>query len=1210
MAGYIGREINAGHNTIDRFAGDDSTVTFTLTYPPGSTSSIMVVVDNVVQEPDEAYSVSGFDIVFTGAPLTPAAGVTNNIYVVHGGLALSIPTPANGSVGQNQLAENVKNFYLDTFAGTGSQTDYTLTYPVQKSSSLLIREDGVVQKSTIDYDVLADETTLRFTTAPVNGVEIDVTYLGLRGTEDIVAGSLIVYPYTATASQVTFTGADDNALTLAYTVGYETVYLNGVKLLRDTDYTASDGTSIVLTVGADLDDILEVVSMGTWLPVDSYTKAEADALNANQYTKAEADVLIEASDNNISARNTILTPDVMSQGTASVSGMSSKLYTGNGTSQSIATGIDMATGDFGGLVWMKSRSSGALQHCLMDSVRGVASQLISNSTSVESTDATSITSFDATGFSLGSYGETNTNAATFAAWSFQTNKKKVFTLSGSELITNGTFDTDVTSWSTLNAGTITFSSGAAIVARNGGAAPCAEQAITTIVGNTYRVSFDITATTGTSEYGAVFIGTTSAGVDIATKATPTDGVGTFDISFIATTTTTYISLAPQNDINATITYDNISVQQVTSGFTNRQMPYTAHYNPDMNFSIVGYVGDGVAGHEIPHHLGVVPELTITRTRDSVNTWFVTSSLFGIADYLRLETTAALATSSTNVAIPSNSTISLIEPSWLNIDTENHIQYNFASKSGVCKIGKYIGTGAAGYYVSTEVDGGDAFKPSFVMVKNLTTGGTSWHIWDSIRGDFRLLPDSSGAEIASTEVNLVDSGIEIIGTSTFVNAVNDEYIFMAFAESSIDATKALTNYDKPINDNQVALSSPSLLTFANGFNASGEVNNQEEVAGGLLTFGAGQESKKLYIYRDKDTSWGFSEVRPLTGLTRSDADKYGEVSPSDSTLRTTSKHFDYESDSGVISASGEDANYPIWATLSQKFDGTGTIGTIWTYLNSNVYPVTIQYKQTEKRILKSYRLKAIHALTYGARRFTVEGSNDGLNWTTVDSTYAASDYAEAISLWGTLVDLSANTTAYTYHRLNITANHGNASYIQQAEIEFNTVIASDYYLIDDAKIYNDAGTRLDRVYVGEVTTGASGEVISFENYSAGKQQVNELEVHGKSVFHDDALGKMFATAWVEFDMDQNPPLIRDSYNVKDVVDLAIGQGWVIFEEEMDSNVYAISGSHNAISGDVALVVTPYLGDRTTKKFRFLLSQSAGGANASYVSIMVFGGKKIK
>jgi hypothetical protein len=92
------------------------------------------------------------------------------------------------------------------------------------------------------------------------------------------ASAAITYSYSATASQTTFSGADLNSLTLAYTIGAEQVYLNGVLLVRTSDYTATDGTSVVLASGAVVDDTLLVVAYGTFTVADAYTKTESDTL--------------------------------------------------------------------------------------------------------------------------------------------------------------------------------------------------------------------------------------------------------------------------------------------------------------------------------------------------------------------------------------------------------------------------------------------------------------------------------------------------------------------------------------------------------------------------------------------------------------------------------------------------------------------------------------------------------------------------------------------------------------------------------------------------------------------------------------------------------------------------------------------------------------------------------------------------------------------
>jgi hypothetical protein len=95
------------------------------------------------------------------------------------------------------------------------------------------------------------------------------------------AAAAITYVYTATAGQTTFSGTDLNSLTLAYTVGAEQVYLNGVLLVRTSDYTATNGTSVVLASGAIVGDSLAVIAYGTFLVANTYTQAETNNLISN-----------------------------------------------------------------------------------------------------------------------------------------------------------------------------------------------------------------------------------------------------------------------------------------------------------------------------------------------------------------------------------------------------------------------------------------------------------------------------------------------------------------------------------------------------------------------------------------------------------------------------------------------------------------------------------------------------------------------------------------------------------------------------------------------------------------------------------------------------------------------------------------------------------------------------------------------------------------
>tara|TARA_R100000008_G_C3580001_1_gene167830 strand:- start:599 stop:2212 length:1614 start_codon:yes stop_codon:yes gene_type:complete len=88
--------------------------------------------------------------------------------------------------------------------------------------------------------------------------------------------------YTATASQTTFTGADNNSKTLSYAdSAYVDVFLNGICLVPGTDYTASTKTSIVLTQAASLSDTLEVIAYDVASMDDSLSTSDGGTILGN-----------------------------------------------------------------------------------------------------------------------------------------------------------------------------------------------------------------------------------------------------------------------------------------------------------------------------------------------------------------------------------------------------------------------------------------------------------------------------------------------------------------------------------------------------------------------------------------------------------------------------------------------------------------------------------------------------------------------------------------------------------------------------------------------------------------------------------------------------------------------------------------------------------------------------------------------------------------
>ena len=118
------------------------------------------------------------------------------------------------------------------------------------SSSILVVITGVTQAPSV-YSVVG--TTLTFSTAPPSGTaNISVRYLGIPASGVTTTAYRTLTEFTATASQTTFTPP-------SYTVGFIAVYQNGV-MLGSTDYTATNGTTVVLAVGALVNDLISTES--------------------------------------------------------------------------------------------------------------------------------------------------------------------------------------------------------------------------------------------------------------------------------------------------------------------------------------------------------------------------------------------------------------------------------------------------------------------------------------------------------------------------------------------------------------------------------------------------------------------------------------------------------------------------------------------------------------------------------------------------------------------------------------------------------------------------------------------------------------------------------------------------------------------------------------------------------------------------------------
>jgi len=231
---YIGLSPQYGVFEKQAITADGSTTTFTLNYTVGSSSSILVSVAGVHQEPEVAYNLGsgGTQIVFTAAP-----AAIDTVFIIFLGVAFESQILGSGAItsqtalstgvqgadtlliyddsaaalkkinlddliiGQTELsavaadddvlliydtsATEIKKIqksnlsptltYINrSYTGDGSTTGFGVTAGTTVSD-VLVTENGILQVPATDYTI--SSTTLTFAVAPASGVAIQIREL-------------------------------------------------------------------------------------------------------------------------------------------------------------------------------------------------------------------------------------------------------------------------------------------------------------------------------------------------------------------------------------------------------------------------------------------------------------------------------------------------------------------------------------------------------------------------------------------------------------------------------------------------------------------------------------------------------------------------------------------------------------------------------------------------------------------------------------------------------------------------------------------------------------------------------------------------------------------------------------------------------------------------------------------------------------------------
>jgi hypothetical protein len=265
----------AGSDTIGTVATDIANVNLV----GGSIANVNTVATNVANVNTVAGNNANINTVAgQNANITTLAGISADITTVAtnaGNISTVATDIAKVITTANDLNEAVSE--IDTVANAIANVDTVGT----NIANVNLVGGSIANVNTVGSNIgTVNEFGQRYRvsgTAPSTSLDLGDLYFdtasntmkvyssgGWINAGSSVNGTADRFKYTATASQTTFTGTDDNSNTLAYDAGFLDVYLNGIKLVNGSDFTASSGTSIVLAVGASASDILEVIAYGTF----------------------------------------------------------------------------------------------------------------------------------------------------------------------------------------------------------------------------------------------------------------------------------------------------------------------------------------------------------------------------------------------------------------------------------------------------------------------------------------------------------------------------------------------------------------------------------------------------------------------------------------------------------------------------------------------------------------------------------------------------------------------------------------------------------------------------------------------------------------------------------------------------------------------------------------------------------------------------------
>jgi len=218
---------------------------------------------------------------------TAPANVTPTITTTNGSADITVSSASGISIGMKVTSTNIPaGTNVIGISGTTISLDNSATAAASGTASTFSAHGvyGTFSSAIDGPSTDNDGDTLETGTLYFNTTDNEMrVYDGANWIAASAAGSasMIIYEYTVSGSAATtFSGADDNGLTLSYTTDNVIVVKDGV-ILHDDDYTSTSGTSIVLASSAAVGSEIVIYAFKSFTVADTVSKASGGTFDSS-----------------------------------------------------------------------------------------------------------------------------------------------------------------------------------------------------------------------------------------------------------------------------------------------------------------------------------------------------------------------------------------------------------------------------------------------------------------------------------------------------------------------------------------------------------------------------------------------------------------------------------------------------------------------------------------------------------------------------------------------------------------------------------------------------------------------------------------------------------------------------------------------------------------------------------------------------------------